>query len=65
MDSAIEKLSEYFTFHVLWKPFLLNANTPEQGMPLEQYFRSKYGDASARRFLSGDSPVAQSGRAVV
>ena len=61
----MERLSEDFIFHVLWKPFLLNPHIPEEGVPLEQYYRRKFGDASVERLLSGDSRVAQSGRAVV
>lgn len=64
MDSAIERLSSDYIFHLHWKPFLLNPHVPEGGVPLEQYLRNKFGDVSARRFLSGDSPVTQNARAV-
>lgn len=38
---------------------------PDEGVPLEHYVRNKFGDAAGQRFLSGDSPVAQSGKAAV
>lgn len=65
IDTAIKRLSEDFVFHLHWKPFLLNPHTPEQGVPLEEYMRNKFGEAAATRFLSGQSPVIQSGKAVV
>ena len=65
MDSAIQELSSDFVFHLHWKPFLLNPHGPEEGVPLEQYIKNKFGDVAAQKFLSGDSPVAQNGKAVV
>jgi hypothetical protein len=65
LDSAIETLSGEFEFHVHWKPFLLNPGMPDEGEPLEQHLRNKYGDAAIQRFLSDDSPLKQAGRAVV
>ena len=65
LDSAIETLSGEFEFHVHWKPFLLNPGMPDEGEPLEQHLRKKYGDAAIQRFLSSDSPLKQAGRAVV
>jgi predicted DsbA family dithiol-disulfide isomerase len=64
LDSAIETLSGEFEFHVHWKPFLLNPGMPDEGEPLEQHLRNKYGDAAIQRFLSDDSPLKQAGRAV-
>ena len=65
LDSAIRELSSEFVFHILWKPFLLNPHTPSDGVPLEQHIRGKFGDSAAKKFLSGESPVALSGKAVV
>ena len=38
---------------------------PDEGMPLRDYFRLKFGDEAAERFLSGSSPVAQQGKSAV
>ena len=61
----MERLSESFDFRVHWKPYLLNADMPEEGIPLEQYFRHKFGEEAAQRFWSDKSPLMQSGKAVV
>ena len=61
----METLSTEFNFHVHWKPFVLNPNLPEKGMPLGLYMRIKFGDVAAERFLTAESPLAQAGKTVV
>lgn len=39
--------------------------TPEEGMPLRDYLQMKFGEGAAEHFLSGQSPIAQHGKAVV
>ena len=65
IDSAMESLSGEFDFSVHWKPYLLNPDTPEDGVPLELYLRRKFGDSSLQRFFAEDSPLQQAGKAAV
>lgn len=64
-DAAAEHLKDNVDFHIRWKPFLLNPYVPDEGIPLGDYMRMKFGEAAARRFFSGDSPLVQSGKAIV
>lgn len=61
----MQHLSDDFEFKVHWKPFMLNPYMPEEGMPIMDYFRLKFGDEAAERFVSGSSPVSQQGKAAV
>lgn len=54
MDSAMETVAGEFDFRVRWKPFLLNPDMADEGEPIEQHLRKKYGDAATQRFLSED-----------
>ncbi len=65
MDTAIDRLKRDFEFRIHWKPFLLNPYVPEEGIPLGDYMRMKFGEEAAKRFFAGESPIAQSGKAVV
>jgi len=62
----VEHLKEDFDFHIRWKPFLLNKQIPipEEEMPLRDYLQMKFGEGAAEHFLSGQSPIAQHGKAV-
>ena len=44
---------------------MLNPYMPEEGMPIMDYLRLKFGDEAAERFVSGSSPVSQQGKAAV
>ena len=65
LDTAMQHLADDFEFHIRWKPFLLNPFLPEQGIPIMDYLRLKFGDEAAAQFLSGSSPVATQGRSLV
>lgn len=65
LDTTIEHLSEDFEFHVKWKPFLLNSFLPEQGIPVVDYFKLKFGEEAAARFMSGSSPLSLQARDLV
>ena len=65
LDTAISHLKDDFEFNIHWKPFLLNPVMPEEGIPLMDYFRVKFGEEAAQRFVSGNSPVSQRGRELV
>ena len=61
----MKHLADDFEFQVRWKPFLLNPFLPEQGIPVVEYFKMKFGEQAAARFLSGSSPVSVQGRSLV
>ena len=61
----MQHLADDFEFHIKWKPFLLNSFVPEQGIPVVDYFRMKFGEEAAARFMSGSSPVSIQGRSLV
>ena len=61
----MQHLSDDFEFNIKWKPFLLNPYMPEEGMPIMDYLKLKFGDEAAERFVSGSSPVTQQGKAAV
>ena len=54
-----------FDFHVRWKPFLLNSFIPEQGIPVVDYFKLKFGEEAAARFMSGSSPLSLQAKELV
>lgn len=47
-----------------WEPFLLNANMPDEGEPILEHLKKKYGESAAKRFGDANSPLRRSGRAV-
>ncbi len=61
----MDHLKDDFEFNVHWKPFLLNPVMPEEGVPAMDYFRLKFGEEAAQRFVSGNSPVTLRGRELV
>ena len=65
LDAAIAHVKDDFDFKIHWKPFLLNPSTPEQGVPILDYLRAKFGPEAGERFLSGASPLAQQGKNLV
>jgi predicted DsbA family dithiol-disulfide isomerase len=65
LDTAMNHLSGDFEFHVQWKPFLLNSFIPEQGIPVVDYFKLKFGEEAAARFMSGSSPLSMQARTLV
>lgn len=65
MDTAIKHLADDFEFHVKWKPFLLNSFLPEGGIPVVDYFKLKFGEEAAAKFLSGATPVSAQAKSLV
>ena len=65
MDLAMEAVKDEFEFWISWKPFLLNPNVPEEGMPVEEMLKRKNGPQAAEAFLSGQSSFVQAGTKVV
>lgn len=61
----MQHLSDDFAFNIRWKPFLLNPFVPEQGIPLMDYLRLKFGDEGAERFMSKSSPLIVQGESLV
>lgn len=65
LDTAMQHLADHFEFNIRWKPFLLNTFLPEQGIPVVDYFKLKFGEAAAARFMSGSSPLSMQARDLV
>ena len=61
----MQAFSGQVDFEVTWKPFFLNRDTPEAGVPLLVYLEKKFGPQAKKAALEGRSPLTQSGRAVV
>jgi len=49
---------------VEWEPFLLNRDTPAEGIDMIDYIRDRYGGDMARNFDKRVEGMAASGRAV-
>lgn len=47
------------SFQVNWSPFFLNANTPEEGIPVLEYLGRKYGPQAATAAQTGRGPLSQ------
>ena len=61
----MKELQGEFDFSVIWKPFLLNPNTPEEGVPVEDMLARKYGPGAKEKYLSGQLSFFQAGKEVV
>jgi len=62
LEAAI-KLVEA-SFNVSWKPFLLDAHTAPEGVPLDIHLASKYGEKIAKQEMKGQGPMAKAGKSV-
>ena len=61
----MKMFSNDLTFEVLWKPFFLNPQTPDAGIPLLDYLSQKYGLQAAKLAKEGTSPLSKAGHKVV
>jgi predicted DsbA family dithiol-disulfide isomerase len=62
MQAALRVLeADGLHFQVRWRPFQLNPDMPEGGVPREEYRRAKFGSLDRSRQL--DAQVAEAGRA--
>ena len=57
LEEAMKSLEEDVSFQVLWSPFFLNSNTPEEGIPVLEYLSRKYGPQAAAAAQSGKGPL--------
>ena len=65
LEAAIKTLERDASFSVTYKPFLLDANTKPEGIPLQVYFISKYGEKISKQEFKGNGPIAKAGKSVV
>ena len=65
LEEAIQGFKNELEFEITWKPFFLNPNTPESGIPLLQYLAQRYGPQVAKTAAEGTSPLVKAGRDVV
>jgi predicted DsbA family dithiol-disulfide isomerase len=62
LDAALAGLREDgLEFHIRWRPFQLNPDMPEAGVPRAEYRAAKFGSIERSREL--DANVAETGRA--
>ena len=52
LDRAMEQVKEEFTFHIMWKPYLLNPDVSDRGIILKDYIWQKYGKGYAEELIS-------------
>ena len=65
LDEAMDELKDEFDFSLMWKPFLLNPNTPEEGVPVEDVLGRKYGPEAKEKYLSGQLSFFEAGKQAV
>jgi predicted DsbA family dithiol-disulfide isomerase len=51
-------------FKLEWEPFLLNPNLPDEGEPILEHLKKKYGSSATQRFGDPNSQLMQAGRNV-
>ena len=61
----MDELKDEFDFSLMWKPFLLNPNTPEEGVPVEDVLGRKYGPEAKEKYLSGQLSFFEAGKQAV
>ena len=65
LEAAIKVLEKEASFVVSWKPFLLDAHTVPEGIPLNIYLSNKFGEKVAKQELKGQGPTAKAGKNAV
>jgi len=64
LESAIESIRDQAEFKVSWKPFFLNPNTPDEGIPLIDYISSRYGPEAGQKIREGKSALYDFGKSL-
>lgn len=64
LEEAIHSFKNELKFEITWKPFFLNPNTPDTGVPLLEYLAQKYGPQAVKTAAEGTSPLSKAGRNV-
>ncbi|EDV19951.1 Uncharacterized protein YwbO [Trichoplax sp. H2] len=64
LETAMKDFESTFEFDIEWKPFLLNSNTPEEGIPVLEYLAQRYGQQVADDARNGTSSLIAAGRKV-
>ena len=65
LEKAIQGLKNELNFEITWKPFFLNIDTPESGIPLLEYLGKRYGPQAAKAAADGTSSLTKAGQSVV
>ena len=60
--NALEKDA---SFTVTWRPFLIDAQCPSEGIPYKTYLVNKFGEKVAKQEMKGQGPVGKAGKSVV
>lgn len=65
LEAAMKDFESTFNFDIEWKPFLLNPNTPDEGIPVLEYLAQRYGQKVADDARTGASELIKAGERVV
>ena len=65
LDIALDQVKKEYQIHIRWYPFILNPWVPDHGMSFEEYAMTKFGEDGLTRFVSGQVPFFEKGKAVV
>ena len=65
LDIALDQVKKEYQVHIHWHPFVLNPWVPDHGMSFEEYATTKFGEDGLTRFISGQVPFFEKGKAVV
>ena len=65
LEAAIKSFDKDASITVIWKPFLLNPDMPDEGIPLLKYMADKFGEDAAKRISRGKGPIVEPGKKVV
>lgn len=57
LEAAMKDFESTFDFDIEWKPFLLNPNTPDEGVPVLEYLAQRYGQKVADDARTGKSDL--------
>ncbi|XP_065668739.1 uncharacterized protein YwbO isoform X2 [Hydra vulgaris] len=64
LEAAINALENEATFVITWKPFLIDAQCPSEGIPYNTYLISKFGEKIAKQEMKGQGPLGKAGKSV-
>ena len=65
LQEAIKSLAKDASFEISWVPFLLDAHTIPEGIPLNVYLANKFGEKVAKQEMKGNGPTSKAGKSVV
>lgn len=64
LEKALQTLSNPQGVKVVWEPYMLNVDTPKEGVDLQKYLTAKYGAERTAAILKPGSPLDIAGQRV-